>query len=367
MNLMLLSRALSYCGISTLGAVDASLGREVRDITGLIRLVDLLGGMQVLTGRGNVTILREYCTRSEAGASVNRVLDSLEELTETVTLCRTTEIPMRMMAFTEALKAADQMQDPLLQKLLSVFHTRFQIPGWRMEDHLTSPGLIQWYLNIGQIQEAMTVYTELIPSYLINVVGVIQVSQDMIWEVPLDYEDIYTVQFRQNFIRLSDSRNPTKLFRRWIEEHYEEICAVVRKEKPLEFLTPPAPLAAGVDNLVRVSRLAYPSNGPFDPCWAGRLPRRKGFLGELTNRLSKQPPKTSDALLKKAAQFPKQDMLVLMEHDPAGFRLPPEAMTIELLEELLPGSGYQVACPGSAGIISISGSCGAWRPTPAGP
>ncbi len=349
MYLLLLSRALACCGTPTLGAVTVSQTPDgtpqVRDVTHLIRLFDLLGGMQDLTGKGNVQVLRRYCAHSGAGSATSSLLDALEELTEAVSLCRTSEIPGRMDRFSDALERAEQFEDPLMRRLLETFRSRFRLPGGEEERRLTIPGLIQWYLSNGQEQYALTVFTEQVPAYLIRDLGLIAVGEEVPREVPMDYEDPLTVQFQQGFLKLSDRRNPAKMFRRYLEDSHQQLVAVVRRQAPLESLTPPRNLAAGVDNLVRITRLAYPREGRFEPAWASRLPRRKAFLRSLEDRLSRQPPKTPEALLKKAAQFPKQDLWVLLEQDAAALNLPTEALTVELLADLLPGSGYSITCP----------------------
>ena len=61
MYLLLLSRILSYKGIRTAGAVYSNYKTAaVEDISHLIELFDLVGGMQELTSFGNVQALRAY-------------------------------------------------------------------------------------------------------------------------------------------------------------------------------------------------------------------------------------------------------------------------------------------------------------------
>ena len=61
MYLLLLSRVLSYKGIRTAGAVYSNFQtKKVEDISHLIDMFDLVGGMQELTSFGNVQTLRAY-------------------------------------------------------------------------------------------------------------------------------------------------------------------------------------------------------------------------------------------------------------------------------------------------------------------
>ena len=61
MYLLLISRALSYAGVKTAGAVYSNYNQKViEDISSLISLFDFIDGMQELTSFGNVRSLRSY-------------------------------------------------------------------------------------------------------------------------------------------------------------------------------------------------------------------------------------------------------------------------------------------------------------------
>ena len=85
----------------------------------------------------------------------------MERLTETITLCRTGQIEERLKAFNAALIDAEECDDPLMRTLFPVFHEKFG-------RNLTTPGLIKWCVENGMIQQALTIYKERIPAYLIR-------------------------------------------------------------------------------------------------------------------------------------------------------------------------------------------------------
>lgn len=151
MYLLLLSRVLSYKGIRTAGAVYSNFKTAtVEDISHLLELFDLVGGMQELTSFGNVQTLRAYydqqTKRNPPGdKKIADLLTSMERLTETITLCRTGQIEERLNRFNIALKSAEDCEDPLMRTLLPAFHEKF---GRK----LTTPGLIKWCVENGMIQ-----------------------------------------------------------------------------------------------------------------------------------------------------------------------------------------------------------------------
>lgn len=167
MYLLLLSRVLSYKGIRTVGAVYSNFQtKKVEDVSHLIEMFDLVGGMQELTSFGNVQTLRAYYDRQTKKSQIQdkkivTLLNSMERLTETITLCRTGQMEERLKEFNTALTDAKECEDPLMRTLLPVFHEKF---GRK----LTTPGLIKWCVENGMIQQALTIYKERIPTYLIR-------------------------------------------------------------------------------------------------------------------------------------------------------------------------------------------------------
>lgn len=164
MYLLLLSRVLSYKGIRKASAVYSNYNtKTVEDISHLIEMFDLVGGMQELTSFGNVQTLRAYYDRQRQprDEKIIALLTSMERLTETITLCRTNQIEERLEKFNSALTDAEECEDPLLRALLPAFRDKF---GRK----LTTPGLIGWCVENGMIQQALTIYKERIPTYLIR-------------------------------------------------------------------------------------------------------------------------------------------------------------------------------------------------------
>lgn len=164
MQLLLTSRALSYSGIPTAGAVYANFGsREVVDCFPLIRFFDLVGGMQELSSFGSVYTLRAYY-QDRIEPEITALLDAMEALHEDITLCRTGKIDRHIAAFNAAMEAAQSCSDPLMRALLPAFRAKFK-------KKLNVPGLIRWCLGSDMLQQALTIYKERIPGYILNTRG----------------------------------------------------------------------------------------------------------------------------------------------------------------------------------------------------
>lgn len=173
MQLLLVSRALSFSGIPTVGAVYANYGaKQIVNCSHLIGLFDLVGGMQELASFGSVKTLREYYG-DKTEEKVKTLLDAMEGLQEDITLCRTGNLDRRIEAFNDAMKGAKDCGDPLVRALLPAFQDKFG-------KELTVPGLIRWCINSDMLQQALTIYRERIPAYILrDRVDLVKLKEDM--------------------------------------------------------------------------------------------------------------------------------------------------------------------------------------------
>lgn len=174
MQLLLVSRALSFSGIPTVGAVYANYGaKQIVDCSHLIGLFDLVGGMQEMASFGSVKTLRDYYNKEKAKQEVTDLLNAMEELQENITLCRTGKLDACIKKFNEAMEGAESCEDPLVKALLPAFQDKF-------DKKLNIPGLIHWCINSDMLQQALTIYRERIPAYILrDRVDLVKLKEDM--------------------------------------------------------------------------------------------------------------------------------------------------------------------------------------------
>ena len=169
MYLLLISRALSYAGVRIAGAVYSLYKKsnnnedknKITDAMPIIRLFDLIGGMQEAASFGNVRTLREYYGDPAQDAHIEALLSAMEGLWGTIALCRTEQLPERMEAFNAAMDGAEKHADPLMRALLPAFRQKY---GKKM----TIPGVIKWCVESDMLQQALTIYKERIPGYILD-------------------------------------------------------------------------------------------------------------------------------------------------------------------------------------------------------
>ena len=207
MYLTLLSRALTYQGVTIGQAVYSDFEKkQIKDITDQYRLFDLIGGMQDMASFGNVGKLREYLGNPAEDILIENLLSAMEVLFENITLCRTKNIDASMESFNKALKEAENCENPLMRQLLPAFQKKFG-----KDKKLTIPRLIQWCVGSDMVQQALTVYTERIPAYVMNKSKMLRVTPeelDRVSEKATDaaYRDPCTIAFTDGFLKLADRK-----------------------------------------------------------------------------------------------------------------------------------------------------------------
>ena len=211
MDLLLLSRVLSYKGITTACAVYSNFKTgQVEDVSRLIGMFELVGGMQELTRFGSVRTLRHYYAaqpEEKQDEKINNLLTAMEKLTETITLCRTRLIDQRLEQFNKALSEAEDCEDPLMRTLLPVFRSKF---GKR----LTPPGLIKWCVESDMLQQALTIYKERIPAYILrDRKDILAVCADAPAPNMKDYEDEEEARFYEHLLKMG--RNMRRAYYGW--------------------------------------------------------------------------------------------------------------------------------------------------------
>lgn len=162
MYLLLLSRMLYYTEIKTICALYSNQReKKIQDVSHLIRMFNLVGGMQELTSFGSTRTLREYYGDPAEDAGIEALLAAVEGLQDAIMLCRTEQIDARVAEFEAAMSAAEHCDDLLMRQLLPAFRKKY---GKKM----TILGVIKWCVESDMLQQALTIYKERIPSYLLN-------------------------------------------------------------------------------------------------------------------------------------------------------------------------------------------------------
>ena len=345
--LLLICRVLSYRGIRVTEAVYSSLApAQIVDATPLVQMFDLIGGMQELTSFGSIRTLHRYYAGRPVDPAVQELLAAVEQLKESIDLCRTQQLPERMARFDTTLVAAEQSADPMLQVLLPVFRKKFG-------SHMDIPQLVRWCIKSEMLQQALTIYNECIPSVLFGPGKLLEPT----WALPVEhkaYQDDAMAQLTLGFLQMSyrytsnGKSAPGHCTR-------EELCRELKSEPDRRRLLQlfggscePTELPEYIlENLAVVCSLAFGRNGtgPYRPGWVEHIPKNRNGLSALGDWMEKEHLDNGEAFLAALYRCPAPKLNKLLEA-PQWPRLSYGTMrtgygqVILKVQELMPLFGY---------------------------
>ncbi len=279
MYLLLLSRILSYCGIATSGAVysvrDAKnhgKNNKIEDLSQLIGLFDLVGGMQELTNQGDVRTLIKYYDSPNAQTEMQEVVSAMGSLNDSITLCRIGDLEQKIDDFNAAVAAAEATPDQLQRLLLGKFKAAYG------GDKLDTEQYIRWFLKNDMIQQALTVYTEHIVRYIVakgNLFTLAKTGKDK------NLKDSYATKFNEEFLQDGFSTYCYNILYARLEKAVKTGQFEPKAAKIAGYQTPKK-LKAAVDNLQLLLANMFAPAAWYDPEENYDLP---DFLEPLAARL----------------------------------------------------------------------------------
>lgn len=244
MGLLQLTRILEFKGVRLRQVVYANLSSGQRptidDVTDLYTRLDLIGGMQELADFGSVNSLRRYFRKNTSpdAALILALLDAIEQMTDAITLCRLGALKNAMSAYRSAMTGTASIQDPIMRELTGILREKFG-------EEITTPWLIGWCLDHRMLSQALSLYREWMPEYILRRSGLFTALPELPgWWKTNDYRDhhVFVLEWMMN---LAMPRENRKL----------EMFYTVGTIRNLETLLPQAGFA--VTDLGRLRKIAW--------------------------------------------------------------------------------------------------------------
>lgn len=181
MGLIQLVRLLEYKGVKLKKAVYANLSSKplptLDDVTELYQSQNLISGMQELTAFGSVQTLKSYFygNTTEDGKQIRKLLNALGNMTDAITMCRLKTLEQAMATYQIEMAAAENIQNPIMRELVDFFRNKF---GTK----ITVPWMVLWCLEHRMLLQALTIYREWMPKYLLRESGLFTAVPDKLDE-----------------------------------------------------------------------------------------------------------------------------------------------------------------------------------------
>ena len=172
--LMAVVRILEYSDIHFQKAVYAKYVREnesentIEDVTSTYQMFNLINAAEMFTSLGNSDGLQKFFDGKKS-MEIKNVIKAMNKFSEEIALCRTSGLDEIMEQLNTSLNALDSMNpttenEILFQSISGVIRKKFGIQegSHKKIDYVD---MIRWCLDNKQIQQAVTIYTEKIPTY----------------------------------------------------------------------------------------------------------------------------------------------------------------------------------------------------------
>lgn len=364
--MLLITRILSYSEIPVKAAVYSNYNKkEIEDLSGTMGLFDLVEGMQELTSFGSINSIRQYYrANGKKDEKIENMLRAVEELTDTITLCRTRKLDEKTEQFNQALKEAEQSEDFLFRQMLTAFKEKFG-GQWNVVS------VLKWCVESGMIQQALTIYTERIPSYIMTL-GLLNLKESADREnmyCKLDkkeYEDGNAVLFLRGFLSLSQDRkelgiNGTlKRFRDKLKDAslQEQIIRCTNRnssmgESLVLAMVGDGELEKGIRNVMSFLRFFYCENAGADEKTISRFKRKFAKLATpemiqwIEERQGIKCPRTMKNMLNSLGGANQNVLLSFLElygkTEEKAYK-DRNVVTLEHMEELIAESDFVLGC-----------------------
>ena len=273
--LMAVVRILEYSDIHFQKAVYAKYVREnesentIEDVTSTYQMFNLINAAELFTSLGNSDGLQNFF-EGKKSTEIKNVIKAMNHFSEEMALCRTSGLDEILKQLNTSLNELDSMtptteNEILFQSISGVIREKFGIheDGHKTIDYVD---MIRWCLDNKQIQQAVTIYTEKIGTYLLN--NYYTVSGE-VWKKFSEEKSNFDVAYRvfyEGFMTIC-SGSPVENFLKnaiqnpRIRPALEGCQDVPAFERRVPFLTLEKPVKEGLKNFFRVKRFIYAEDG----------------------------------------------------------------------------------------------------------
>lgn len=346
-HLLLISRILTYSEIPIVAAVYSNFSKKkIEQLSQTIQLFDLVEGMQELKSFGSVNSIRSYYNRVEKkDKKIENMLNAVDDLAETISLCRTKKLDEKMDAFRLALGEAENSNDVLFRHMLAAFKKKFG-REWNVLS------VLKWCVESGMVQQALTIYTERIPTYIFAQ-ELIKVDSWVKKPMKKEHEDENVVLFTRGFLKLAGKSTGLKKnsiaqdLREFLEQNRKKIIlAAGNGNWSAEKICSNLEMKKGVERIIKILRYFCGEKKGIEDIRVEQFKQENPeFNNENFNQLIKTRSEEMEGMYNCIINAKNEALKWLFDvEDGKEKKENIVILTLENLEKVLPNSGYHISC-----------------------
>lgn len=175
--IQLLIKFLEYSGhhykLSLYSNITEKDKKEVISCSETIEMLNILDGVNQFTTTGRSDILKDKCFGKNKGyenyEGIDTLLRTMEEFTDTIQLCKVDNLDNIFEKLEANLENVTEISNldsrvVLLKQMIPIIREKFMLDS----EQFDYCNIIEWCINNGLIQQALTIYIEKIPKYLFD-------------------------------------------------------------------------------------------------------------------------------------------------------------------------------------------------------
>lgn len=148
---------------------------RVCDIDYIYNMYELINGVSEFVNTGNAWQLKSLYEKSNGEPSIHNLINSINDFSETLRLCALARLESTYNNFHNAIIEFEKedkvggMYSQMFKTLLGIIKNRMPMGDYKGREYELYPELIKWCVQNGMLQQALTIYTEKMPIYYLNV------------------------------------------------------------------------------------------------------------------------------------------------------------------------------------------------------
>lgn len=150
---------------------------QIYDIDYIYNMYELINGVSEFVNTGNAWQLKKLYEKigADREPKIHNLIDAINDFSETLSLCALLKLESSYNKLIATIAAFDKeekvdgLYSQMFKTMLSIIKDKMPIADYNKKQYLMYPKLIWWCVENGMMQQALTIYTEKMPIYYLNV------------------------------------------------------------------------------------------------------------------------------------------------------------------------------------------------------
>lgn len=168
-------RYLQFIDVELKKIIYSNFDGQIYDIDYIYNMYELINGVSEFASTGNAFQLKKLYEEIDSDTKIGRLINAINDFSETLRLCALSRLDKTYNQLNDAIKEFEKeeetggMYSQMFRTLLDIIKDKMPMGDYKGREYEMYPELILWCAQNGMLQQALTIYTEKMPFYYLNV------------------------------------------------------------------------------------------------------------------------------------------------------------------------------------------------------